>query len=201
MPLLLPVLKDYYGLQRAMLVLFPGLYVISAALFCVSLALLIASDSCKDRVKSKPPARVKEASRQRRRRRVQGRILESSPLLEEATDRNYSVQGSESDSDLDDFVEVDERQQREAQEALESATAAVSGGDQQRPIMIHPSTVDNDGEGAKGRGRGRGRGRGYGAVETRVAGPAPVTGSVSEWSVLPLSAEKKCWLAESQEGI
>lgn len=225
MPLLLPVLKDHYSLQRAMLILFPGLYVVSAALFSVCLFLLIAGDICKKRrenlVKSKSPGQVKEASRQRRRRRVQARLSEASPLLQEVGgDKNGSVQGRDydtsSNSDSDDFIEIDEREQNEAQRALESAAAASSaGGAQRRPIIIHPS------RGRQGQGVGRGRaygavgvgramerGRGYGALDTSESveseqrrEPAPVVGSVSEWSVLSPSLEETHWLAEMQEGI
>ena len=273
MPLLLPVVRDQYGLQRAMLILFPGLYVVSAALFSVSLCLLMAGDLCKkrrDEVKLKSPGQIKEASRQRRRRRVQARLSENSPLLQEVRDKNSSVQGRESgssNSDSDDFIEIDEREQIEAQRALESGAAASSaGGSQKRPIITHPyrgaqgqgvgrgrgygavSTAGvrvgrgrGRGYGAVstgvGRGRGRGRGyravttgagmgrgnghgdestagvgvgRGYGAVSTgagvaneqqRMSAPAPVIGSVSEWSVLSPSVEEKHWMAEMHEGI
>lgn len=190
-----------------MLILFPGLYVISAFLFSVSLLLLIVGEFCKksEDVKVKTPGQVKEASRERRRRRrrrTQAKLTESSPLIEE---RNYGIQGPESDSSdsiSDDFVEIDERDQGEAQAALESAAAVggASGGRRQRPIHSRHSRGDRD--------RGEGRGRGYGAVDItgvgtsrRAAEPAPVVGSISEWSVCPSTAEEKRWLAESQEGI
>lgn len=191
-----------------MLILFPGLYVISAFLFSISLLLLILGDFCKksEEVKVKTPGQVKEASRQRRRRRrrrrTQARLTESSPLVEE---RNYGIQGPESDSSdsiSDDFVEIDEREQSEAQAALESAAAVggASGGRRQRSILSRHSRGDRD--------RGEDRGRGYGAVDITGVGasrhaaePAPVIGSISEWSVCPSTAEEKRWLAESQEGI
>lgn len=189
-----------------MLILFPGLYVISAFLFCVSLFLLIVGEFCgrSEEVKVKSPGQVKEASRQRRRRRrrrTQAKLTESSPLIEE---RNYGIQGPESDSSdsvSDDFVEVDERDQCEAQAALESgAVGGASGGSRQRPILSRHSRGDHD--------RGGGRGSRYGAVDITGAGasrhaaePAPVIGSISEWSVCPSTAEEKRWLAESQEGI
>lgn len=200
-PLLLPKLRDFYGLQRAMLILFPGLYIISALLFCVSLSLLVIGELCKksEQVKAKSPGQAKEASRQRRRRRrMQAKLSESSPLLQE---RNYSVQGPESDSsysDSDDFVEVDERDLSEAQAGLEStaAMAGAAGGSRQRPIITHHSRDDHD--------RGGARGRGYGAVEhTGAKHPAPVIGSISEWSVQTPdpTTEGNKWLAESQEEI
>ena len=79
MPLLLPLLKDYYGLQRAMLILFPGLYVVSATLFSVSLLLLIARDQChqEDDVKSKSPGHARQTSRDRQRKRRRRRRKKS----------------------------------------------------------------------------------------------------------------------------
>ena len=251
MPLLLPLLKDYYGLQRAMLILFPGLYVVSATLFSVSLLLLIARDQCHqaDDVKSKSPSHARQTSRdrqrrrRRRRKRVQGKLSEASPLLREEKDLDSDSTESYG-SDCGDFEEIDEREEEnEAQRGVVSC----SPGNRPRPIVVAASvndtedvgdrglltpegrechTVDPRGGasvsvmsqpirvGASGKGRevaGRGRrGRGsYGAVEAppRTAksysdrGPAPVVGSVSEWSMLSPSEEEKRWLAETQEGI
>ena len=213
MPLLLPVLKDVYGLQRTMLILFPGLYVISAGLFCVSLSLLIARDFCRkrDKVTSKSPGHVGGASRQRRRkrRRRRGGKSEASRLVQEDSDKELNIQGSDSDSDnsnSDDFVEIDEAEQNEAREALAAVAEATSPGGL-RPIIIHPSMVSH------GRDRGvRGRGASYGAVDMVGGGggrpergrrtrPASVIGSISNWSVLSPTVEERHWLAESQEGI
>ena len=237
MPLLLPLLKDYYGLQRAMLILFPGLYAISATLFSVSLCLLIARDLCqkRDDVKLKSPGHVRQASRDRRRRKGKERLFEKTPLLSE---KDPSLQGDSDSSDTSDcgiFEEIDEREQKEAQKAV-----SVSADNHGRPVVVAASVNDRDDtkEGgwedgrvpARGgasvsvmsapprvqrrgrveRGR-RGRGRGYGAVDipSPASGvlcvsdkqPAPVVGSISEWSMLFPSEEEKRWLAESQEGI
>ena len=153
---------------------------------------------------------------------MQARLSEASPLLQEVGDRNGRVQDREShsssNSDSDDFVEIDEREQSEVQRAMAlEAAGSSAGGAQRRPIIIHPS------RGARGQGVGRGRGYGavgtgatvergrvYGALDTgagvgtdqrRVTEPAPVVGSVSEWSVLSPSLEETHWLAEMQEGI
>lgn len=198
-----------------MLILFPGLYVISATLFCVSLGLMIAGDMCKqhgDIVKSKPPQHAQQTSRTHRKRRRKGHKSEARPLLRDMTGRHPSTQESESsnseDSDCGDFLEIDEREQKEAQEAVDSPAAA-SGG-RQRPIAI--VSGGGGGGGASnvvspqrrprvlGRAANRGRVRGYGTVSD--VGPAPVVGSVSEWSVASLTVKnEKRWLAESQEGI
>ena len=244
MPLLLPLLRDYYGLQRAMLILFPGLYVISAALFSVSLCLLLARDLCQNRdgVKLKSPGHLRQVSREKKRRRKAHRGLsEKSPLLSEKDPSlQESDSGSSDTSDCGIFEEIDEREQKEAQKAV-----SVSPDRRQLPIVVAASVNDREdmregGQEAGGdvysvdsrggasvsvmsqpprvqrRGRiesGR-RGRGYGAVDIPPPGspprpvrcvgdkqPAPVVGSISEWSMLSPSEEEKRWLAESQEGI
>ena len=229
MPLLLPPLTDYYGLRRAMLVLFPGLYVVSAALFSVSLFLLIVRDMCREKqggeVKLKSPRRARQASRERRRRRrkmhSRSRHSERSPLLQDDTDRrNYGVQrgpdssSGSSASDCGDFEEIDEREQDEAKKALSASPSS-------NPMSAAVAGPGGEGRGAVGReGTGRGRGRGYGSLDSGGSasvdvlnargsgggvsgqGPAPVVGSVSNWSMLsPSTDEDKRWLAVSQEGI
>ena len=247
MPLLLPLLKDFYGLQRAMLILFPGLYVISATLFSLSLGLLIVRDLCQksDGVKLKSPGHAQQASRQRsKRRKAHSRLKETSPLLRE---KNPNLQGdsdscSSDTSDCGMFEEIDEREQKEAQKAVR-----ISQDNHPRPIIVAASLNDREEVGERGwaaggasnvdfrggasvsvmsespgreraqrrgkveRGR-RGRGRGYGAVNIPSGSPrgvrcvsekqpAPVVGSVSEWSMLSPSKEEKQWLAESHGGI
>ena len=245
MPLLLPVLEKYYGLQRAMLILFPGLYVISATLFSVSLLLLVSRDLCwkhkdNDEVKSKSPNHARETSRERkRRRRAQAKLSEASPLLQE--DKNASDKDS-TDSYSSDYEETDEREQNEAGKAMicppdsrgsRSVIVSVSVNDRNGDERGWSTRANRDTTGvvdtqvgasvsvmarplrgvsaAEGRGpAGRARRDGYGAVSaTPVAterhshsrGPAPVVGSVSEWSVTSPSEEEKRWLAETQEGI
>ena len=244
MPLLLPLLKDYYGLQRAMLILFPGLYVISATLFSVSLCLLIARDLCqkRDDVKLKSPRHVRQASRERKRRKGKERLFEKTPLLSE---KDPSLQGDSDSSDSSDcgiFEEIDEREQKEAQKAVSFSAdshgrpvvvaASVNDRDDTREggwekarvpgvvparggasvsVMSAPPRVQKRGRVERGR---RGRVRGYGAVDvpsnsSSASGalcvsdkqPAPVVGSISEWSMMSPSEEEKRWLAESQEGI
>lgn len=216
MPLLLPLLKDYYGLQRAMLILFPGLYVIAAALFSVSLFILIVSDMSKkhrDSVKLKSPGHVREASRQRQRRRKAHNMRQSerSALLGDETNQrgSYGIQReseSSSDSDCGDFEEVDDdREQNETQKAVAA-------------IPSNPNYSSPSRRGGREGWRAMGRGRGYGSLDNREggvaspadkkhsasvqAGPAPVVGSVSKWSAeSPSKEEEKQWLAVSQEGI
>lgn len=245
MPLLLPLLRNHYHLQRTMLILFPGLYVISAVLFSLSLCLLLLRDLChkkdSNNVKLKSPGHVQQAAKQRRRRR---KAQENSPLLQEKEDSESSDNSDPSDCGI--FEEIDEREQLEAQQAVIIGTKGCK-----RPIVIAASVNDQVGDvgGPEEEGRGGGdeagtnrdprggasvsvmsrpatreeterrkisgrRGR-YGAVEgassrredgvqhhRTVHQPAPVVGSVSEWSVLsPSSEEEKRWLAESQEGI
>lgn len=199
MPLLLPQLKRIYGLRRAMLILFPGLYVISATLFSVSLCLLIAGGMCRkdsEVVKSKSPRHAQQAARkQRKKRRNRGRQSEGRPLLQDVTGRNLSVQDSESssgsdDSDCGDFLEIDEREAQETQDAVaphDQGSVATGASN-----VVSPQRR----RGYTGRGV-----RGYGAIQS-VSGaePAPVVGSVSEWSMASPSVGEKRWLAESQEG-
>ena len=201
MPLLLPVVQEFYGLQRAMLILFPGLYVLSAVLFSVSLTILIVSELCRKRneVKSKSTKhmssaakRRKERRRRRQRRRLSRPASEGSPLLQEEPE-GAAQSESESDSGSEDFVEIDD--EGGPRDAAENAAATGT-----RPIIINPSS-----SGRGGRSGGRGRGRDYGAahVDTgkRVAHPAPEVGSVSTWSTTSLSVKDKNWLVESQGGI
>ena len=232
-----------------MLILFPGLYVISAALFSVSLCLLIVSDLCKkegDDVKSKPQGYLREGSKQHRkwrRRKRTRRRLDSSPLLRDTTSSSQDSESSDSNSsDPGDFIEIDEGEQKEAQKALESAgrQGQVRGAgrmgckveqgaqrvlrtaerQQQAQAVTRPSSSTPPKQvGRTGRGPVR---RAYGSMDTisgggavaaavlnpkrcmsdlEPAGPAPVIGSVSEWSTVSPSVEEKRWLAESQEGI
>ena len=196
MPLLLPVFENIYNLKRAMLILFPGLYVLSAILFSLSLAILMFSDFCQERngVKSKPLAVVNTTRkrRQRRQRRRSGR--EERPLLQELSS---GAAPSDSDSGSDDFIEVDE----------ESVHAEILGVPPDtitaKPIIINPSRHIQEGR-SDGRG---GKRRGYGTVAVEgkgrraVAGPAPEVGSVSAWSTQSLSVDDRCWLMESHGAI
>ena len=192
-----------------MLILFPGLYVISATLFCVSLCLMIAGDmskQCGDIVKSKSPQHAQQTSRKPRRKRRKGEVKspEGRPLLRDMTGRNVGVVESGSSdsegSDCGDFLEIDEREQKEAQEAVDSPTAS-SG--RQGPTAIGGASnvaVSHKRPPLKGRGV-RGRAGGYGTMQSvSDVGPAPVVGSVSKWSVVSLSVKEKRWLTESQEG-
>ena len=58
-PLFLPLLHDIYDLQRTMLILFPGLYLVAATLFCGSLIILTALD-LRNKVKCKRSSPTQE---------------------------------------------------------------------------------------------------------------------------------------------
>jgi hypothetical protein len=185
---------------------------------------------------------VRQASRERKRRKGKERLFEKTPLLSE---KDPSLQGDSDSSDSSDcgiFEEIDEREQKEAQKAVSFSAdshgrpvvvaASVNDRDDTREggwekarvpgvvparggasvsVMSAPPRVQKRGRVERGR---RGRVRGYGAVDvpsnsSSASGalcvsdkqPAPVVGSISEWSMMSPSEEEKRWLAESQEGI